>query len=225
MISQIPCRISSFITHCFSPWLGYNNFNEYYSLAHPYTLVSPDRCYILLSLASQAANFPGAWIECGFYKGGTAVILTKLMRDCGCSSHLYLFDTFQGMPETDQSLDIHRKGDFIDTDLESVKKRIQSVSEENSNRVLFYPGFIPDTFAGCEIEHIAFAHVDVDIFQSVLDCCDFIYPRLLSGGVLVFDNYGFPSCPGARTAVDRFFADKPEIPIVLPTGQAIVIKI
>lgn len=43
-------------------------------------------------------------------------------------------------------------------------------------------------------------------------------PRLSSGGIIVFDEHGFPSCPGARAAVDDFLADKPEIPLVLPTG-------
>jgi O-methyltransferase len=41
---------------------------------------------------------------------------------------------------------------------------------------------------------------------------------------MVFDDYGFPTCPGARKAVDEFFANKPETPIVLDTGQAIAIR-
>lgn len=41
---------------------------------------------------------------------------------------------------------------------------------------------------------------------------------------MVFDDYGFPTCPGARKAVDEFFADKRETPIVLPTGQAVAIR-
>ena len=39
---------------------------------------------------------------------------------------------------------------------------------------------------------------------------------------MIFDDYGFPTCPGARQAVDEFFADKREVPFVLPTGQAVV---
>jgi O-methyltransferase len=73
-----------------------------------------------------------------------------------------------------------------------------------------------------EDSRLAFAHVDVDIYQSVLDCCRFIMPRMLRGGFVVFDDYGFPSCPGARQAVDGFFRDRPERPLMLPTGQAVV---
>ena len=42
---------------------------------------------------------------------------------------------------------------------------------------------------------------------------------------MVFDDYGFASCPGARKAVDEFFNDKPERPLVLPTAQAIVMRL
>jgi O-methyltransferase len=39
---------------------------------------------------------------------------------------------------------------------------------------------------------------------------------------MVFDDYGTPTCPGARLAVDEFFADKNENPLIIPTGQAVV---
>jgi len=44
------------------------------------------------------------------------------------------------------------------------------------------------------------------------------------GGVLLFDDYGYASCPGARAAVDEFFADKPEVPVAIATGQCSVQK-
>ncbi len=41
---------------------------------------------------------------------------------------------------------------------------------------------------------------------------------------MVFDDYGFPTCPGARQAVDEFFEGTKSVPLVIPTGQAIVFK-
>jgi O-methyltransferase len=40
----------------------------------------------------------------------------------------------------------------------------------------------------------------------------------------VFDDYGLPSCPGARAAVDEYFLGTGMQPLVLATGQAIVFK-
>ena len=87
----------------------------------------------------------------------------------------------------------------------------------------FHVGFMPDTFDGLN-EKISFVHIDVDIYQSVLDCCEYIWPFLSVGGVMLFDDYGFSMTIGARQAVDEFFSDKLAFPICLNTVQAFVIK-
>jgi O-methyltransferase len=213
---------AEFYAPLFSPWRGYGEFRDYYRAAESSTLVSEERCYVLYTLAQQALALDGEFWECGVFKGGTALLLARLLAEKGNGRAvtLRLFDTFSGMPETDAEKDRHRQGDFMDTSLTAVQKRVG-----HAEVVKFHPGFIPQTFAGMEASRIAWAHVDVDIYQTVRDCCAFIYPRLLPGGFMIFDDYGFPSCPGARQAVDEFFRTKPETPWVLPTGQAVVIAL
>jgi O-methyltransferase len=89
--------------------------------------------------------------------------------------------------------------------------------------VMFYKGLIPKTFPNNH-EQIAFAHVDVDIYQSVLDCCEYITPRLSEKGIIVFDDYGFSSCPGAKKAVDEYYEDRDEWLYILKTKQAVISK-
>jgi O-methyltransferase len=191
----------------FSPWRGDGEFGDVYKRARPYTLVSSDRCFALHSLASQAALLSGEFVECGVYRGGTAMILASIGRP------LHLYDTFVGMRETHGTLDMHHAGDFADTSIEAVRKMVPSA--------VFHPGWIPETFTDLPPE-VSFAHIDLDLYQPILDSCTHIYPRMKRGGFMVFDDYGFPSCPGARQAVDEFFTGKPERPLVLPSGQAIV---
>ncbi len=56
------------------------------------------------------------------------------------------------------------------------------------------------------------------------DALAFFYERLVDRGILVCDDYGFETCPGARRAIDEFFADKSEPVLHLPTGQGVVIR-
>lgn len=181
-----------------------------------HTLLDCHAQWNLKHLCQQTASLAGEVWECGVYQGGTGRLLRQTLDQLGEEkTTLRLFDTYEGMPETDKNVDAHDAGDFLDTSLQAVQRVVGS----NAN---YHIGWIPDTFAGLEHSLIKFAHVDVDIFQSVWDCMEFIYPRMTPGGVMLFDDYGFATCVGARQAVDKFFENKPEVPFVLNTGQSVV---
>lgn len=207
--------LKSALRPLYSPWRS-PAFVAQYKKISPYTLVSEDRCYVLTSLVTQALRLDGEVWECGVYKGGTAMLLAECLS--AAPKALRLFDTFLGMPKTDSARDLHEAGDFSDTSFDAVRSRV------GGDFVHFHKGLIPATFSGLESARIAFAHVDVDIHSAVLACCDFIFPRLCVGGFMVFDDYGFPSCPGARSAVDEFFRNRTAFPLVLRTGQAVIFK-
>ena len=184
----------------------------------PYTLVDPVRCYMLYQCALQAARLGADAAEVGVYRGGTARLIASALRET--SARVHLFDTFEGMPSTDPAHDEHRQGDFSDTSLESVRKNLAGL-----DNVAFYPGFFPATAPPVERCTFALAHIDVDIYRSVLDCFAFFYPRMVTGGLMVFDDYGFDTCPGAKQGVDEFFRGRRERPWYLPSGQCVVVKL
>jgi O-methyltransferase len=183
----------------------------------PRTIVDDERCFMLFQLALAASRLPGDVAEVGVYRGGTARLLARTTAPSGKT--VRLFDTFAGMPSTDPVRDSHRSGDFGDSPLDDVRAYLADCPN-----VSFHPGLFPPTATQFEATSFCFAHIDVDIYASVRDCCEFFYPRTVAGGVLVFDDYGFRSCPGAKQAVDDFFASRPERPWWLPTGQAVVIR-
>lgn len=203
----------------YSPWKSDPAFTDVFRQVSRATILDAPRCWILYCLIKQALPLHGELWECGVYKGGTALML-RMLRDAESPGRtLRLFDSFEGMPETDAVRDVHKAGDFADTSLEAVRALV------GTQAVDYHAGFIPQTFVDLEVDRIAFAHVDLDLYEAIHESCRFIYPRLAKGAVMIFDDYGFPSCPGARIAVDNFFGDKPEFPLVLPTGQAVVHKL
>ena len=204
----------------FSPWDGEAEFEKLFDLVRPHTLVSRDRCYLLWKTLQQALRLPGVVMECGVFRGGTALLAAETMRRRDDPRPLHLFDSFQGMPPTTPGVDRFLEGDFNATSADQVRRLLAPYAFAQ-----VHAGFIPATFAGLPPDPVVWAHVDVDIYQSVHDSIAFLYPRLAAGGYLIFDDYGFPSCSGARRAVDEAFADKPEVPLCLPTGQCLVIKL
>lgn len=200
------------------PWLD-KNFNKKYSVFANRTLVTQDRFFILKKILQQSIRLSGDVVECGVYKGGTAAWFTSILDKEKSSKKLLLFDTFSGMPTTDSRLDLHKEGDFSDTSILNVQKYLKNP------RCRYYPGLIPKTFKGLDNIKVCFCHIDLDIYHAIISTLKFIWPRLTFGGYIVFDDYGFSTCPGARKAVDKFFQGKRSVPIYLPTGQAIVSKI
>jgi O-methyltransferase len=177
------------------------------------------RVSVLYSLFSDCLHLDGEYWECGVYKGGTAGMFAHLLKDYKYGEALRLFDTFTGLPDADLEKDEGSWiGMFKDTSAEAVTSKIKNIYPLAS----IYEGYIPDTFLGLENSKIAFAHIDTDMYKSYIDCLEFIYPRVVKGGIIVFDDYGY--CPGAYKAVTEFFEDKSEKVNVLETIQAFVIK-
>jgi O-methyltransferase len=204
----------------FAPWEGLPEFEGLYRQVARHTLVSRDRCYLLATTLRQALRLDGDVVECGVFRGGTALLEAVTIAKQVGSRPLHLFDSFAGMPAMTDGVDCFNPGDFAATSAGSVASRLAPYPF-----VRFHVGFLPGTFPGAGVGRVAWAHVDVDLYRSVRDCIEFLYPRLVPGGFLVFDDYGFPSCPGARRAVDEAFATRPEVPICLPTGQCLVVKL
>jgi O-methyltransferase len=199
----------------FSPWLT-PEWKERLRASDPRSLVPLHAKYVLYCLALDATRrCSGEVAECGVYKGGSAKILAELVPD----RPLHLFDTFEGMPATDPTRDLHQAGDFADTDLASVREYLSD--HKNVNCV---PGLVPDSLEVIKDRTFSFVHIDLDIYSAIKSACEFFYPRMQPGGVLLFDDYGYPSCPGARAAVDEFFAGKSEVPVAIATGQCSVQK-
>ena len=178
--------------------------------------VGPYKAYVLRCLALHAANFPGDMAELGVYHGGSAYLLTQVVPQ----KTLHLFDTFTGIPEIDKEHDPKNiKGMF-----RSSSQKVKQLLENKDIHI--YEGIFPSTITDTlRSKKFSFVHSDADIYLATLAACDFFYPRLVSGGIMVFDDYGYIGTPGARDAVDEFFADKIEMPIVFMPDQAVVIKI
>ncbi len=153
----------------------------------------------------QTHHLTGEVWECGVYRGDSALFLKDCLDALSDSRLLRLFDTFAGMPFHSEHDGKYIVGTMADTSFEEVRARF-----DGRFNVLFQVGAIPATFQGLEDSSISFANIDVDNYDSVKACLDFIYPRMQPGGTVFLDDYACGDCPGARKAVDEFMIGKPE---------------
>jgi O-methyltransferase len=174
------------------------------------TLVDMPRLKKLAEFIEETKNLRGIIAEVGVYRGGTA----KWICD-RTDRRVLLFDTFEGMPEVGPH-DLHHKGDFADTSLSHISELLR-----HNNNYSAYKGVFPANNAQyAEHEQFVLVHLDVDIYQSVKECLEFFWPRMVAGGIIVLDDYNEPNCPGAKLAADEF--SKHVIPTV--QSQAIIVR-
>lgn len=179
---------------------------------------SLDRKYALDQMMKVVKTVDGDTAECGAYEGASSFLICRHTQGSGKNHHV--FDSFEGLSTPGkEDGNYWRRGDLV-----APESKIRSNLRE-FDFVRYHKGWIPVSFNGVGDRRFCFVHVDVDLYQPTWDSLCFFYERLSSGAVLLCDDYGFETCPGARQAIDSFFQDKAEEVVALPTGQAFVMKV
>jgi predicted O-methyltransferase YrrM len=137
----------------------------------------------------KAAEFtpPGAFIEVGIYTGGSASVLTEIAQRQ--NRQIFLYDTFEGLPYSSHG-DTHQVGEFCYADYEHIKNSLPYATVTR--------GIFPES--AVDMPDIAFAHLDVDQYESYVGCINYLKPRMVPGGIMWFDDY---ELPGAKQAIDE----------------------
>jgi O-methyltransferase len=179
------------------------------------------RMWVLTRLARRCSGLGGSFAEFGVYRGGTAY-LTLATAALPPGRRFYLFDTFSGIPSEDLTAAESRNGlggELADTSRAYVERLLdpwRSVIEIQEGNVL-------ETLPNMETGPLGYVHLDLNASSPTRAALEYVYPRLLAGASVVFDDYGWEKYADQRGVVDGFFDDKPEEPIALPTGQAFLI--
>ena len=174
-------------------------------------LLTPSEFLLVYSFAKNQIYIDGEYAEVGAFKGATA----KAICEAKGNKHLYLFDTFDGLPEIDK-IDTRFKPKMFKSDFRKVKDKLEKYSN-----VHIYKGLFPETGTSIQNKKFAFVHLDVDIYKSTKDCLEFFYNKMSKGGIIISHDY---NVQGVKKAFDEFFQDKIEQVIKLPISQCMVTK-
>jgi len=199
----------------------------------PYTMTSPARIVAVCSAVKyvEANNIPGAFVECGVWKGGSSMAAALTFKT---PRPLFLFDTFQGMTDP-TAADRHTASGQLAaamlrdaqpraaircySPLEEVKRNMDSTGYPPA-QISYIKGKVEDTLPAAAPQQIAVLRLDTDWYESTRHELEHLYPRLSPGGVLVIDDYGYWA--GARQAVDEYFRDSLLLGRIDATGRVAV---
>lgn len=159
------------------------------------TLLNVEKQKVIARHCELVKGFDGDMAELGVYRGGTSL----LMMDFRPEKTHHLFDTFHGIP-VEGEFDVHKCGDFFDTDLDYLKKAFED------RPAIFHQGCFPETTRGFEDTEFCLVHLDADQYQSTIDGLHYFYPRLVYNGFIILDDWKWHNCPGVLRAVKEYFA-------------------
>ena len=211
------------VVHGYAPWLLDSAFCKTYAAIKDYTLVGLYRSWELWSLVEQTAKLPeGDILEVGTWRGGSGCLMARRARDLLPGTHVWLADTFSGVVKAGEI-----DGGYVDgAHADASERDVMVLADHLSVKVGILKGFFPDD-TGHEIAELRFrlCHIDVDVQQSARDILEWVWPRLVAGGVVVFDDYGVNSCPGITRLVNEVAQLPDRLFIYNSNSHAIFVKI
>lgn len=200
-------------------WCDDGQFNDYLRRFNELDGMNTQRRWALWQMIRLVADIPGDTAECGVFAGASSYLICRSSENSSHTRTHFLFDSFEGLSAPSAVDGNYWKKGGLACNLETAKKNLGSFTNTS-----WHKGWIPETFDEVAQRSFAFVHIDVDLYQPTRDSIRFFYPRMNKGGIIVCDDYGFRSCPGATLAVDEFLAGKPEKMLSLPDGGGFLIR-
>jgi len=199
---------------------GYPQGAKLIETVRPYTMVGLPRLLNAFDLARrvETSGMRGVIAECGVFKGGCAGLMARVSADAGSGRKIWLFDSFEGLPEP-TALDGQKAkeyaaraadGKLVPIDrcvgpIEIVEELFEKLHVSREN-VVFCKGWFQETLpiARSEIGDIALLRLDGDWYESTKVCLENLFDLVVPGGFVIIDDYGH--WEGCRRATDEFLA-------------------
>lgn len=177
----------------------------------------------MAELYDKIRDIPGDVVECGLGEGNTFAMLAYLAGSENAGRKLWGFDSFEGWPEPtefDKSPRDPHKGEWKVSE-EMVKRRLEEsglIREYPRLKIEITKGFLGETLQFPGTVQIALLHLDVDLYAGYRDGLEYLFPKVVVGGLVLFDEYkefppdynGIEKWPGCTKAVDDYFRGCPE---------------
>lgn len=209
----------------YAAWRKDETFMDLFELVRANTLLDIYKCFSLWQLVKQSGKTgeEGDICEIGVWRGGSGALIASGVQRFKIASTVYLCDTFTGVVKTSERDGFYKGKEHADTSQKIVE---QLVGKLNLHNVKIVKGVFPDEVMNHVInKRFRFVHIDVDVYISAKDVFRFIWPKVVLGGIVVFDDYGFKTTDGVTALVEELMESmKNAVCVTNLNGQAVFIK-
>jgi O-methyltransferase len=169
-----------------------NGSTYWFWMAH--TLVSRKRLRNIRDLCCDIIdkNVPGAFVECGVWRGGASIYARACLPE---DRKIIMCDSFEGLP-FDPKEPRYNEQDFLSVSLDEVKQNFNNYGVDKN--LEFVKGYFCDTLKNLK-EPIAILRADGDMYSSTMDILNNLYSHVSPGGYVIIDDYSLPPCAQAVT--------------------------
>ena len=182
------------------------------------------RVYIVCWFANHIKNLEGDYVECGVNTGAYSRAVIDYIDFNSTGKTFYLLDTFDGFPDG-QINEEEKKNGISYYEGDHYKNVFEQVLETfKSFNVKVIKGTVPETLSQCKAEKIVYLSIDMNASFPEIACAEYFWDKIVKGGVVILDDYGFPLHIQQKLAFDKFAKERNIEIMSLPTGQGIIIK-
>jgi hypothetical protein len=180
------------------------------------------RVHTVLWAAQKAFKLEGDFVECGVNKGGLSRAIIDYLGFGMSGKRFYLLDTFEGF-DIELLLESEKKKYATATGYGKTYEQVRNTFKEFSN-VEIIKGAVPHTLSEIKAGKVAFLSIDMNCVQPEIAALDFFWPKMVSGGVIILDDFAYSGFEEQNSAHTEW-AKKNRIEILtIPTGQGLIIK-
>jgi hypothetical protein len=179
---------------------------------------------LLYFLVYATENSTANIAECGVFRGFSALAIKLVLLNTSKINKLFLIDSFEGLSEPVKEDWTSDRGSSMSKGHFATPVDFVQTIFKNYDNVNIIKGWIPEPFTALPESNWSFVHLDVDLYEPIYDTLNYFYPKMVSGGVILNDDYNSPLFPGAGIAWREFFESKKESFLILDSGQSVFIK-
>jgi len=182
------------------------------------------RMYMLCCAAHHATKLEGDFIDCGVYTGFCTRAIIDFVQFEKLDKKYFLMDTFEGLDARySNEYEMQRNDKLGYGKAGNLYEKVKQTFSEFKN-VELIKGPIPETLPLAKTNKISFLSIDMNTEGPEIAAMEYFWPKLVSGAMIVLDDYGYPGCENQKAAHDKFAAGKGVLVFPLPTCQGIIIK-